>query len=62
MIVFSNDWPKIGELAEDRWKIFRIVDDELLEERIGHVRYTNLPKKDKKEKRTYQRDSEDDDY
>ena len=62
VIVFSNDWPKIGELADDRWKIFRIVDDELIEERIGHVRYTNLPKKDKKEKRTYQRDSEDDDY
>ena len=59
VIVFSNDWPNTRELAEDRWKIFSIEDDELEEERVGQMRYTNLTKKNKKEKPTNQRDSDD---
>ena len=57
VIVFSNDWPNTRELAEDRWKFFSIEDDELEEETVGP---TNLTKKNKKEKPTNQRDSDDD--
>ena len=30
-VVFSNEKPDVGQLSEDRWKIFQIRDDELLD-------------------------------
>lgn len=31
VVVFSNDSPKVGELAVDRWKIFSIKENRLVE-------------------------------
>ena len=31
VIVFSNERPEIGQLSKDRWKIFQIRDEELLD-------------------------------
>ena len=30
-IVFSNDKPEVKKLAMDRWKIFKIKDDDLID-------------------------------
>ena len=31
VVVFSNERPEIGQLSKDRWKIFQIRDEELLD-------------------------------
>ena len=31
VIVFSNDKPKLAKLAMDRWKIFKIKEDDLID-------------------------------
>ena len=31
VIVFSNDKPKLSKLATDRWKIFKIKGDDLID-------------------------------
>ena len=31
VVVFSNDNPKVGELALDRWCIFSIIDNKLVD-------------------------------
>ena len=51
VVVFSNDRPEINQLARDRWKIFSIENDDLVEkppsqfkqkpftpERVGEIR------------------------
>ena len=35
VIVFSNNTPSIKELAKDRWKIFSIENDELVDRQIS---------------------------
>ena len=36
VVVFSNDRPEINQLARDRWKIFSIENDDLVEKPISH--------------------------
>ena len=31
VVVFSNEKPDVKELSKDRWKIFRIRDDDLID-------------------------------
>ena len=31
VVVFSNEKPDVSELSKDRWKIFRIRDDDLID-------------------------------
>ena len=31
IVVFSNEMPDVDQLSKDRWKIFQIRDDELLD-------------------------------
>ena len=31
VVVFSNEKPNVSELSKDRWKIFRIRDDDLID-------------------------------
>ena len=31
VVVFSNEKPYVSELSKDRWKIFRIRDDDLID-------------------------------
>ena len=31
VVVFSNEAPDVSELSKDRWKIFRIRDDDLID-------------------------------
>ena len=31
LVVFSNEKPDVKELSRDRWKIFRIRDDDLID-------------------------------
>ena len=34
VVVFSNEYPNTRELARDRWKVFSIVSDELVEKQV----------------------------
>ena len=36
VVVFSNDRPEVNQLAHDRWKIFSIENDDLVEKPISH--------------------------
>ena len=36
VVVFSNDRPEVNQLAHDRWKIFSIENDDLVEKPIPH--------------------------
>ena len=31
IVVFSNEKPDVGQMSKDRWKIFQIRDDDLLD-------------------------------
>ena len=31
VVVFSNEKPDVGQMSKDRWKIFQIRDDDLLD-------------------------------
>ena len=31
IVVFSNEKPDVGQMSKDRWKIFQIRDEELLD-------------------------------
>ena len=31
VVVFSNEKPDVSELSKDRWKIFQIRDDDLID-------------------------------
>ena len=37
VVVFSNERPEIGQLSKDRWKIFQIRDDDLLDATENYV-------------------------
>lgn len=33
--VFSNEWPDVGKMSEDRWKLWTIIDDKLMNEPLS---------------------------
>ena len=37
VVVFSNEKPDVGQLSKDRWKIFQIRDDDLLDATDNYV-------------------------
>ncbi len=37
IVVFSNEKPDVGQLSKDRWKIFQIRDDDLLDATDNYV-------------------------
>ena len=37
VVVFSNERPEVGQLSKDRWKIFQIRDDDLLDATENYV-------------------------
>ena len=38
MIVFSNEKPDIGKLSKDRWKIFKIIGEDLVDIKLEEYR------------------------
>ena len=45
VVVFSNEKPDVSELSKDRWKIFRIRDDDLID--VMDIYVLNLPRSKK---------------
>ena len=37
IVVFSNEKPDVGQMSKDRWKIFQIRDDDLLDATAKYV-------------------------
>ena len=37
IVVFSNEKPDVGQLSKDRWKIFQIREDDLLDATDNYV-------------------------
>ena len=38
MIVFCNEKPDIGKLSKDRWKIFKIIGEDLVDIKLEEYR------------------------
>ena len=55
VIVFSNEKPDTSELAIDRWKLFYIENDFLVEKQVVKNGYNNsiIPKRKEAKKRTF---------
>ena len=65
VMVFSNNTPDIKELAKDRWKIFSIENDELVDRQISEswppvVLSSNKNQGDGLKKKKCQQDSDND--
>ena len=37
VVVFSNEKPDVKQLSKDRWKIFYIKDDDLVDARANYI-------------------------
>ena len=63
VVVFSNEYPNTKELARDRWKVFSIEIDELVERQVMKIGQSDtfLTKK-KKVFKTSECNSDSDDY
>ena len=65
VVVFSNEYPNTKELARDRWKVFSIENDELVEQHVienGQSDAFLAQKKKKRVIKTSDSDSDSDSY